>query len=264
MAQEMATKNEIRDATTPYKEFTSEDLLKLFGSGYTTHMNKPDWYWPPLIALFSGARLGELGNLQLRTFEIRDGVMVFEILDGKTNASKRSVPVHSQLIELGLWDFAESLRVRGVTHFIPHRPEDTREKSGGEMWGKWVERCGILDKGKVFHSFRSTAITDLHVAEAGHAQIRRTVGQATEGTQGAHGRYIRGLPLQNLQKTIEKLTHPEIDFSLLKLPDPTFKAFFDDHFSKINSPGHKARLQKKLNHEQAVAARAVANLGKKR
>lgn len=156
MSSKMATKAEIRSKTMSYKEFTSEDLKALFGHNFHADMSKPDWYWMPLMALFSGARLGEIGNLQVQTFEIRDGVKVFEILDGKTSSSKRTIPIHSQLLELGLWDYAMALKARGVTHLFAHRPVATLEKSVGEMWGKWVRRCGIVDDSKVFHSFRST------------------------------------------------------------------------------------------------------------
>lgn len=263
MSVKMASKGEIRSRTSSYKEFTSEDLKALFGPEFTLHMSKPDWYWPPLIALFSGARLSEIVNLEVQTFDIRDGVKVFEILDGKTNSSKRTVPIHSRLLELGLWEYANALRARGATHLFPHRPVNTREKSIGEMWGKWVKKCGILETGKVFHSFRSTVITDLHNVEAGHAQIRYLTGHATEGTEGAHRGYIRGIKLINLREAVERLKHSSIDFNLLALTDPSFKTFFDAYFATINSPGHKARVQKKLNHDKANATRVQRNQRKK-
>lgn len=74
MAVKMATKAEIRAQTKSYAEFTGDDLAKLFRAEYAAYMGKPDWYWPPLLALLSGARLGEICSLQIYAIKMIEGV----------------------------------------------------------------------------------------------------------------------------------------------------------------------------------------------
>lgn len=238
MSQKMATKAEMKDQRTPWAEFDDNDIKALFCPAYAQEMNKPDFYWLPLMALFSGARLGELARLELSTFREVDGVKCFRIQEGKTVESKRTVPIHSQLLALGLWDYAQALKDKGEAFLIPHRPQDPAgtkkadrkahpEKMAGRQWGIWVEKCGITEKAKVFHSFRSTAITDLHNASANVAAVQRSVGHTSAELSGVHGQsYVRGIALKNLQTAVELMKHPQVNFEALKLADPTFGAFF--------------------------------------
>ena len=80
-------------------------------------------FWVPLIALFTGARLGEICQLDatdIRTIDGVDCVVVsLRSLNGstdkqlKTTASDRLIPVHPTLIECGLLCFAEAKRKAG-------------------------------------------------------------------------------------------------------------------------------------------------------
>ncbi len=263
ISQKMFSKQQIADATNPYREFTREDIRALFCDDYCKKMTKePDWYWVPLISLYSGARLGEVCGIQVPSFEVIDGIKVFLVQDGKNPSSKRTVPIHSKLLQLGLWEYAQGLKARGCTSLLPQEPEGNESKSTGRKWGLWVSRCGIADKQKVFHSFRSTAITDMHNAgenQAGHVAIKRSVGHATAGSAGAHGNYVRGLQLIKLQSAIESVDHDGFDVSHLRLADPAFNQFFDKHFALISSPGYLARLKREENHLKAKAAREAAN-----
>lgn len=256
MMVKMATKKEIRAQTKSYAEFTTDDLSKLFKADYTVNMDKPDWYWPPLLALFSGARLGEVCQLQIAAIYEIEGVKVFEILDGKTPESERVVPIHSTLLELGFWEYVEELRTNGETFLFPDRTSRTAvTKSAGRMWGVWISKCGIADKRKVFHSFRSTTISDLHNTDARVGAIRKAVGHTSTDIQGVHGHYVRGTLLVKLKEAIESLTYPLIKFEELRLSEPSFKAFFDGENAKKNSPGMLESARKKAAHLAAKAAR---------
>lgn len=259
MQAKFAKKKVIRSQTESWAEFNTDEIEKIFAPAYVAHMEKPDWYWVPLMGLFSGARLGELCELTLADFMIIEGIEVFEITEGKTDKSRRVVPIHSKLLELGLWSCVEALRARGATHFLHHRPADYQSKSVGREFSVWLGECGVKTARKVFHSFRSTAITDMHNSEAGAAAIRRAVGHATAGTSGVHGDYIRGIHLIRLKEAIEKLSFSTVDFAKLQLPDPTFKAFFDADEAKRDSAGYIRQQQRR----QALAAankKKLANL----
>lgn len=253
MSEKMASKREIRAATTHYTPFTTGDIARLFGREFPQVMDKPDWYWVPLLGLFSGARLGELANLAVTDFEVQEGVKVYLVRKGKTEDSRRVVPIHSALLRLGLWEYVEHLRKLGQTHLFGHRPPDKRSKSVGEMWGKWVDRCGITDKSKVFHSFRSTVVTDLYTSGAPNAAaIRDTVGHAG-GMRGVHGDYARGLPMATLVNTIEDLKY-DLDLNAIQLSDPTFQDFLERHFELNLDAKALAVADRKKRHLEARAA----------
>lgn len=264
MAVKMATKAEIKAQTTSYAEFTSDDLARLFNAKYVDHMNKPDWYWPPLLALLSGARLGEICNLEIDSIKVIEGVHTYEILDGKTVESERVVPIHSELLKLGFWDYVEALRMKGETYLFPGRSSrDAVAKSVGRQWGMWVDRCGIKDRRKTFHSFRSTAITDLHNTSATAPAIRKAVGHSTEALAGSHGTYVRGAVLRTLTEAIEKLQHQTINFDALRVADPTFRAYFEKQHALANDPMKIAKAKSKEAHLVAAAARAARARGGK-
>lgn len=253
MAAKIATKSQIVDDGDAYSEFTSDDLTKIFSAEFVQHMDKPDWYWIPLMGLFSGARLGELCGLRVSDFKIVEGFKIFDIDEGKNAPSIRRVPIHSKLLDLGLWEFVEALRARGATYFLHHRSADYLQKSTGLRFAIWIKKLGIKDEDpmKVFHSFRSTAITDMHNTGGGGAAIRRAVGHSTAETKGVHGKYIRGIWLKNLSSAVEGLNFPSIDFEAIRLPDPTFKQFLDDSDAWLASEEYKLQQERRTRHEEA-------------
>lgn len=82
-------------------------------------------FWVPLIALFTGARLGEICQLDSTDIRAVDGLSCIVVssrsLVGsadkrlKTSASDRLIPVHPTLIECGLLSFADAKRKAGDT-----------------------------------------------------------------------------------------------------------------------------------------------------
>lgn len=188
-----AKKKQIRRQSRPWEEFTADELEKIFSPAFVQSMDKPDFYWVPLMALYSGARIGELSKLTVKDFQIVEGIPVYDVLDGKTESSRRRVPIHSVLLDLGLWQFVDALKARGATHFLHHRSVAYLPKQVGRQWSVWLKECGVKTDRKVFHSFRSTAITDMHNADAKAFSIRGAVGHKSSETEGVHGDYVRGI-----------------------------------------------------------------------
>lgn len=218
------------------------------------------------IALFSGARLAELGNLELRDFEIRDGVKLFEIKAGKTLSSLRVVPIHSELIKLGLWDYIEYLISKKAKRLFENRPASNPTKSLGRMFGVWVDQCKITDKAKVFHSFRSTVITKLRLStdDVNPVAVMRIVGHSTSTVVDAHGGYIVGDDLTMYEKTVEQIAYPFIDFSPLRLPDPTFSTFFAEEGTFAKNLALMSPASVKLLNNEAARTDRLARLAKSR
>ena len=257
MTQRGPRKGKRAAQTVSYKEFSSEDLKKLFGLHFSERMSKPDWYWLPLISLYSGSRLGEISNLALSTFDVVDDIKVYDITHGKTAGSRRRVPIHSALLDLGIWEYVEFLKSEGETNFIWFRPLKTLGKSAGAEWGKWVERCGITDHSKTFHSFRSTAITDMYNSDAPNpAAIRDAVGH-TGGTQGAHGGYMRGVALRRGQEMIESLDYPTVPLKDLRREDLTFSDYYAKEKARLTSPKFAAQQEARKRRAALQADREI-------
>jgi integrase len=257
MGQKVANKKDIRAKTVHHKEFTSEDLGLLFGEQYPQAMDKPDWYWLPLMSLYSGARQGEMASLLLNAFEVIDGIKVVYISDAKTESGRRTVPLHSVLLSLGLWEYVTFLKSKGESRFVWFRPQKTPGKSVGEQWGKWVDRRGITDDAKVFHSFRSTAITDMYNSDAPNpAAIRDGVGHSG-GTKGSHGGYIRGAALMRVQATIESLLYPTVHVDTIRCKDPTFAAYYAEVKARQTSPKFALQQARRKQRATVLAERAL-------
>jgi integrase len=128
-------------------------------------------YWLPLVAMFTGMRMMEIGQLQANDIKTehytdakgkRHSVTVIYATDEgeeqslKTQSSKRRIPVHAELVRLGFVKFARS--VSGDARLFP---ELTMNKYGritarySHAFGKHLRTvCKITDVRKTFHSFR--------------------------------------------------------------------------------------------------------------
>lgn len=78
---------------------------------YASRETRPARRWLPMLAVYTGARIGELAQLWGGQVTLRDGVPVIEIRpskDGgrlKTASSERVVPLHRAIIEAGFLDY---------------------------------------------------------------------------------------------------------------------------------------------------------------
>ena len=159
--------------------FSDNELKKIFKRENYIHFTKIEerryeLYWTPLIGVFSGLRLGEITSLYLdNIIEIKgshrkkrwcfDIVVEPERTDKhlKTRSSRRIVPVHDILIELGLIDFMNILK-----KFDPSRErlfQELKYKSGNynQNVSRWfntsyLPSLGLKTMKKNFHSFRHT------------------------------------------------------------------------------------------------------------
>jgi integrase len=99
-------------------------------------------FWLPLIGLFSAMRLSEIAQLRVIDIRTERGVRVFAVLNTaetstKTANSVRLVPIHDELIRLGLLDRVADLTRRGERRLFP---EITPRASAGDDFGATFSR----------------------------------------------------------------------------------------------------------------------------
>jgi integrase len=155
-----------------YVAYTVPEIQKLFDPDALKKL-PIEARWGIIIGLYTGARVGEVGQLALKDVIERDDIPCIHITDTgagqrlKTEASDRTIPIHPHLLAFGFMDRVKRLRQAGETQFFP------AVKIGGvNGMGNWLtkayaryrELVGITPpvKGRHgFHSFRETVIQAL-------------------------------------------------------------------------------------------------------
>jgi integrase len=182
--------------------FTPEDLGKLFRNEEfrALERERPERYWVPLIALYSGARLEEICQLELRDIAKVGDVWCFDINDRgdkavKTDAGKRLVPLHPQLISLGFLEYREEMKREGEKRLFP-KLKKTPSTNYSHHLSTWFTRyrkeCLVgIEKGekKAFHSFRHTFLLACKESGMPHEMAAQIVGHETSHKDMTYGRY---------------------------------------------------------------------------
>jgi integrase len=145
--------------------FTGTASLQGYREKSGTKVEHDEKFWIPLIAVWSGMRLDEIGTLSTDEIKCEDGIHIFDLrrrpTEGyrrlKNKTSARPIPIHPVLIELGFLKYVEQ-QEEWVFPNLPHRPNsDTSTTAQFSKWfGLWRDRnCfGIDDKKQDFHAFR--------------------------------------------------------------------------------------------------------------
>lgn len=187
--------------TDGYVAFTPEDIRALFGSTFLEHSHKnPARFWIPLLGLFTGLRVAEASQLRPSDFDFVDGIQCVRV-DGesvgqspdansqrlKTLASRRWIPLHPKLIELGLLDYVQ-LRLEKNALWMWDGLLWTAKSGFGKYpsrdFQKLASKVGVhQSKRKVFHSFRSTISQELERSGLEGNLIDRFLGHEVKSTR---------------------------------------------------------------------------------
>jgi integrase len=159
-----------------------EDLTKRHEPGPQVHRDA--YWWLPVAALWTGARLEELAQLHhVDLLQDRDGLYYLRIHDGgsrkvKNPHSIRNVPVHQFLVSLG---FLDLFRSGGRGRIWPELKAHGRPPSWGALYSShftdYRRACGLYERFRDFHSLRRTFISMMrHRAKIHPLTIAAIVG----------------------------------------------------------------------------------------
>jgi integrase len=169
--------------------FNCADLKALFSSKvYSEHEFLHDYqFWIPLLALYSGARLEELCQLNMADISIESDIPFLRIDDKfegqhiKNFNSRRTIPIHPEILNLGFRKFINERREKGNTRLFGYlKPQ--RQKLGHEpskWFGRYKVKMGVLSTKKVFHSFRHTMVDKLRMVRAQDYEIKELLGHSS-------------------------------------------------------------------------------------
>ncbi|WP_336346970.1 tyrosine-type recombinase/integrase [Pseudomonas monsensis] len=157
------------------KDFQPKEIAELHAAALAAdHTTLADLI---LLGAYTGARIEELCQLRVDHLIEPDGIESFDIVDSKTAAGIRVVPVHPALSRI-----VERLKEESKDGFLI--PSDSKNKYGirsdalSKAFGRLKEAQGYGAQ-HVFHSIRKTVITQLVRAEVQGTLIAELVGHET-------------------------------------------------------------------------------------
>ncbi|WP_447890107.1 site-specific integrase [Pseudomonas hormoni] len=157
------------------KAFTVEEVGTLYAAAKEQNIGAlPDLI---LLGAYTGARIEELCQLRKEHLITIDGVKMFDIVDSKTVAGIRQVPIHPNLTAL-----VDRLSKSSTDGYLV--PTDSNNKYGirsdalSKAFGRLKTTMGF-DRTRVFHSIRATVITSLVREDVADRLIKELVGHET-------------------------------------------------------------------------------------
>ncbi len=104
--------------------------------------------WTPILAAYTGARIGELTQLRVEDLGEKDGIPFIRITPEAgtvKTATYRDVPLHPHLVELGFVAFAKA-KGRGALFYRPSSNEGALPfRVVADRVGKWVRGLQVAD-----------------------------------------------------------------------------------------------------------------------
>lgn len=222
-----------RDERQP---FTPEELKKIFKSPIYTgckslrYHNTPGnliptdngIFWVPLIGLYTGCRSGEIIQLATDDVKVDGDIAYFEVTDEgddqdvKNGGSRRRIPVHQALKDMGLMRFVERQRRRKSKRLFPEMPkaaDGMYSTSYASKFGNTLTSLGVKHDRNSFHSFRHCFEDACRNSRIPLDFVNALQGHSQRGMAGryGHGRY--GLEL--LSEEMAKLKIEGVDLSHL-------------------------------------------------
>ena len=212
--------------------FTKDELKKIFDPlTYPRVMDiKYSYrYWIPLIALYSGMRLNEICQLYLDDIKVSKGVWYFDISDErkdqhiKNSQSKRLVPIHSKLLELGIIEYANKVREVKVNnkhqdrlfYQLNYSVKNHYIQAISQWFGRYLKKIGIDSRSKVFHSFRHTVKP--YLRDAGISKEYQNLLCGWIGDDEGERTYGGNVSVKKLYSELSKLKYPFLNKNIDKI-----------------------------------------------
>ncbi|MFC5565216.1 hypothetical protein ACFPOC_02125 [Rubellimicrobium aerolatum] len=189
--------------------------------GHTEEPGDP-LFWAPLIARHQGGHMEEILQLGPDDFGTDRGIPYMRVrnLDGnhvKSESSERFLPLHPNLVELGLMHLVELCKRQGQRRLFPNLGRGATKGTFTELFtkafGYYRKANDVYWLGLDFHAFRTTFHADLMNSHCSDAIRRRLMGHAPldEGETS----YAQGLSVEALQVGIGTV---KVDISRIRSP----------------------------------------------
>lgn len=153
-------------------------------------------FWTPLIGLYTGARSNEI--LQLHVDDVRKvhGVLCLSINDEgedkslKTKNAYRDIPIHQDLIRLGLLDHVEMRRREGGLRLFSDMKKGSKGNYSNpfsKQFSRLLDEVGITTPKTAFHSLRHNFEDFCRASRISSDVIQILQGRAQAGERDRYG-----------------------------------------------------------------------------
>lgn len=190
--------------------YSKQDLKTLFTTEIHTKKKyrHPHYYWLPILGSLTGARLNELCQLYKQDVYQIDSLWVIQIDDRftgqrlKNSFSRRIIPIHDKIIELGFIDYINHLESERIF------PELKEARDGfGTAASKWFGRFKSkmnFERGYDFHSFRHTVANQFKQLSIPQIKAAEILGHAQNSI--TYDRYGKQIEVRHLVDVINSLS----------------------------------------------------------
>ncbi|MFC0201237.1 hypothetical protein ACFFIZ_13220, partial [Paracoccus rhizosphaerae] len=189
-------------------------------------------FWAPLIARHQGMRMEEILQLGPDDFASDKGIPYLRIrhniINGvKTLSSARKLPIHPQLIELGLLKLVEMRKTQGHIRMFPSlnrsKQKGTFSANFSKCFGYYRRTNACYWPGLDFHALRTTFHHDLLGDDKSDAIRCRLMGHTY--TDEGDRSYGQSLGIETLAERMKSVV---VDISMIRKP-------FDTHSAVVNA-----------------------------
>nr|WP_029002470.1 site-specific integrase [Azorhizobium doebereinerae] len=188
----------------------------------------PD-YWLPLLALYTGARLNELCQIEPQRIVERDGIWLIDLLTIydrneidrlpeaerlklKSAAARREIPLHDNVVSAGFLDFVHAGRERGGRLFPKLKADEFGYFSAAisKRLNLDIERAGAKSARVSFYSLRHNFRDALTNASVPDRTADRVMGHVIQGAQANYGSPL--LEVAEIE-AIRRIAFPQVDIA---------------------------------------------------
>ena len=242
------------------RAFKIDELIQAFEpKAYRSENRQSHHFWPPLIALYTGMRLGEVSQLACTDIRMEDGIWAFDINDEeykkvKSAAARRVIPMHPELIALGLPEFMRDVKALnlGAQLFPVLLPKDdgSQGNAPGKKWDLYLKVVELTDDALTYHSFRRTANTLLKKARVPFDVRCQMVGHDLDHVNESYASEYSVADLAEM--VLPKFVFPGLDLSGLRYESGQYDEAIKTGYEKALADARR-RKQEKIDVAQRAA-----------
>jgi integrase len=175
--------------------------------------------WFFLLGLTNGARIEEIGQTELTNVKTDGGVHYFDLGQDakvKNDGSRRMIPLHKTIIDLGFDDYVVALRKAGHTRLFPELRANKFEKmcqAASQVANRVIDRTVSSDPRLAFHSLRHNfkdLARDVPIEKYIMDQIMGHAGVTTGDGYGIGARF------KTLSRELNRITFDMISWTAIR------------------------------------------------
>ncbi|MCL1059662.1 tyrosine-type recombinase/integrase [Shewanella gelidimarina] len=197
----------ITSQSRSYAPFSLEQMNSIVS--YWRGQQDTDYKWIILLAAYTGARRGDIFNLKLSSIKFDDSCNrhYLFIEEGKTDAARRKIPIHQELVNMGFLTFLEQKSAGHSLEFKLFRAFKTdcyiTTRFAASLESLSIDKLSDEKRRRSFHSLRHAMITESMKYNEMHL-VQRVVGHELSEA-GITKKYTGEFELKNYLGVIDCL-----------------------------------------------------------